>query len=501
MDRLHEPRTRSKIIGTFFAANSRLGVFLAVVALLICPPYAKTFAQNTFTSQSDAAEIEGIVRDSAGTPVADARVILLAQGDMKPVEAKTSSAGTFLFSVGQAGTYTIRTEKSGWQSAVLNSLVISAGEKKKVELVLQKLGSGSASTSSHPTTSSLEFNDEPNFTVAGVTDWSSLGLHGSDTTARTSEALAKDTLALKSINSETATPEAIEELKKSRDAVRKSLAQKDSPEGHHSLADLDERLGDSLEAVREYEQAARLDPSEQNYFDWGTELLLHRAAKPAEEVFAKGSSAHPKSARMLVGLGAAFYAAGSYDEAALRLCEASDRKPSDPTPYLFLGKMEQTISVLPPCSSQKLARFAEQQPENALANYYYSISLWKRARTSENAADTEKAKTLLKKAVTIDPKLDEAYLQLGNIFSARNSYADAINAYQKAIEANPHSADAHYRLSLAYKHVGEGARAEQEFQTYKQEQKTETIEIERQRRELRQFLIILKDQPAASSPQ
>jgi tetratricopeptide (TPR) repeat protein len=499
MDRLHEPRTRSKIIGSFFAANSHLGVFLAVVALLICPPYAKTFAQNTSTSQSDAAAIEGMVRDSAGTPVADARVILLAQGDIKPVEAKTSSAGTFLFSVGQAGTYTIRTEKSGWQSAVLNSLVISAGEKKKVELVLQK--AGTTSTPSLATASNLEFKDDPSFTVAGVTDWSNLGLHGSDTTSRTSEALAKDTLALKSTNSEAVAPEAIASLKESRDAVRKSLAQKDTAEGHHSLADLDERLGDSLEAVREYEQAARIDPSEQNYFDWGTELLLHRAAKPAEEVFAKGSSAYPNSARMLVGLGAAFYAAGSYDEAALRLCEASDRKPSDSTPYLFLGKLEQTISVLPACSSQKLALFAEQQPGNALANFYYSISLWKRARTSENGADAEKAEKLLKKAVTIDPKLDEAYLQLGNIYSAKNSFADAISAYQKAIEANPHSADAHYRLSLAYKHVGEEARAEQEFQTYKQEQKTETTEIERQRRELRQFLVILKDQPASSPPQ
>jgi hypothetical protein len=35
---------------------------------------------------------------------------------------------------------------------------------------------------------------------------------------------------------------------------------------------------------------------------------------------------------------------------------------------------------------------------------------------------------------------------------------------------------------------------------FAQVEKTETAAIERQRRELRQFLIILKDQPAASSP-
>jgi tetratricopeptide (TPR) repeat protein len=496
MNRLHESRTRPKTITGFFFIYLRLSIFLGVAAL-ICSFPANTFPQNVSQSQSDVATIEGTVRDSTGVPIADAQVILLGQGDAKSMETKTSADGAFLFTGSHAGTYSIRGEKSGWQPAAVNSLIISAGEKKKIDLVLKKTGTASA----HLATSNLEFKDEPNFTVAGVTDWSSLGLHGSDTTSRTSEALAKDTLALKSTNSEVPTSEAIEELKKSRDAVRKSLVQKDSAEGHHCLADIDERLGDSLEAVREYEQAARLDPSERNYFDWGTELLLHRAAKPAKEVFTKGSRLYPDSARMLVGLAAAFYAAGSYDEAALRLCEASDRKPSDSAPYLFLGKMEQTISSLPPCSSQKLARFAEQQPGNALANYYYSISLWKRARTSENAADAEKAEKLLKKAVTINPKFDEAYLQLGNIYSANDSLADAISAYQKAIEANPHLADAHYHLSLAYKHIGEGAKAEQEFQDYKQEQKTEAAETERQRRELRQFLVILKDQPASSSPQ
>ena len=96
--------------------------------------------------------------------------------------------------------------------------------------------------------------------------------------------------------------------------------------------------------MREYEKAARMDPSEQNYFEWGTELLLHKAAEPAVEVFARGSSAHPNSARLLTGLGAALYSNGSWDEAARRLCEASDLQPADSAPYLFLGKIEKTTS-------------------------------------------------------------------------------------------------------------------------------------------------------------
>ena len=43
----------------------------------------------------------------------------------------------------------------------------------------------------------MEFADKPNFTVAGVTDWTAVGGHGSDATLRTSEALARETVTLK----------------------------------------------------------------------------------------------------------------------------------------------------------------------------------------------------------------------------------------------------------------------------------------------------------------
>jgi Tfp pilus assembly protein PilF len=73
--------------------------------------------------------------------------------------------------------------------------------------------------------------------------------------------------------------------------------------------------------------------------------------------------------------------------------------------------------------------------------------------------------------------------------------------YKKAIEVNPQSGEAHYRLALAYKRTGEVGKSEQELQLYKQADKTEAAAIEQQRREIRQFLIILKDQPQASAPQ
>ena len=112
----------------------------------------------------------------------------------------------------------------------------------------------------------------------------------------------------------------------------------------------------------------------------------------------------------------------------------------------------------------------------------------------------QQAEALLEKAVAIDPQLGEAYLQLGILYSAWGDFEQAIRAYKQAIEVSPHLSEAHYRLGLAYKRIGEESKAQQEFQAHEQIEKTEAAAIERQRRELQQFLIILKDEPAAAPP-
>src|SRR5882762_1005799 len=451
---------------------------------------APTPAQTRAAEPRPAVIVSGTVRDPAGAVVADASVFFEEKATNASVEAKTKADGTFSLSL-RPGSYVVRARKAKFQETVTEAMELSPGEKKQLELAL-KLPNGGDLTEvplagANSTTSSMQFDDKPSFSVAGVTDWTNVGGHGSDTKLRTSESLARETLALKS--GEHGGASASE-----TDAAR-------AADSHRLLGDRAERSGDPVAAEHEYEEAVRLDPSEQNYFAWGTELLLHRAIKPAAEVFEKGSSAHPKSARMLAGLGAALYASGSYDDAARRLCAAADLRPADPTPYLFLGKMEKSASDPLSCAEQKLSRFANDQPSNALANYYYAVSLWKRGRSSADPRSLKQMEAFLQKAIACDPKLDAAFVQLGVFYAAEGNPEQAISAYKKAIEVNPQPGEAHYRLALAYKRVGEEEKSEREMQLYKQADKTETAAIEQQRREIRQFLIILKDEPQASAPQ
>jgi len=515
------------------------------------------FAQNSFPP---AITITGTVLNPKGEPVADVAVSIQKKGQDSPIFTKTNTDGTFSLSAPRADSYILKAQKTGWRDAVKENLALSAA-RVEVNLVLEK--------ASDSTSAGMEFSDQPNFTVAGVADTSQAGGHGSDAGLRTSEALARQTVALKPDAGEITDrllaadiagrkpngsenelrvalarspgnfdanrhlgefyflsgkyPEAIPlfeaayqikpddyansydlalsyraigEYAKARQQVQKMLANTDKAELHGVLGNLDERLGDSLNAVREYEQAARMDPNEQNYFEWGTELLLHRAVVPATEVFTKGSSLHPGSVRILAGLGASLYAGGFYEQAASRVCAASDLKPADPAPYLFLGKMEETAPAPLPCVEQKMARFARIHPENALAHYYYAMSLLKHAKESENPAIAQPVEALLRKAVMIDPELGQAHLQLGIVYSERNDYAQAISAYKKAIEVTPQLSEAHYRLGVAYQRTGDQAKAQQEFQTHQQVEKTEAAAVERQRREVQQFLIVLKEQPA-----
>jgi tetratricopeptide (TPR) repeat protein len=175
--------------------------------------------------------------------------------------------------------------------------------------------------------------------------------------------------------------------------------------------------------------------------------------------------------------------------------------PDDPNPYLYLGKMQSVDGARTDNSGEKLARFVRLQPENALANYYYAVSLRTRRKIPEETEHSAQSEALLKKAVSLDPKLGVAYLELGGLYAERQDFADAIGAYQKASEVNPQLVEAHYRLAQAYKRIGENSKAQKELQIYEQASKSAAERAERERREIQQFVYTLRDKSIASQPQ
>jgi tetratricopeptide (TPR) repeat protein len=467
-------------------------VFIALTSALLVISSFVTGAEAS-AEQASSLKIEGTVRDSLNSPIPGASVHVENSGGSISQEAITDAEGKFLVVPRDAGTYVLRIQKPGFRESA-ESIIVPPKVAGPLTIVLLRSESQPVKNkSSEP----MQFSDKADFTIAGITDWTAAGGHGSDVNLRTSESLAKDTRGLAGGGSTEATHEKatdLQQLLRRRDQLHKMLANGDRADLHRELGDVCEQMNDSLTAVHEYELAARLDPTEQNYFAWGAELLLHRAIQPAVEVFTKGTAAYPSSERMLAGLGAALYASGLYPKAADRLCAASDLNPADSTPYLFLGKMTLASAQPLPCAERRLARFSHDRPDNALANYYYALALWKK----NGGTAPELVESLLKNSINIDPKFTEAYLQLGIVYSAQGETQKAVGAFQKATAANPNLAEAHFRLGQTYKKMGEASKARQEFQAYEQVQNTEAAAVEQQRREIQQFVVVFKDQPQTS---
>jgi tetratricopeptide (TPR) repeat protein len=535
---------------------------LAIFPLLALAAHLAVWAQTEPSANSSA--VVGRVLDAQSQPIADTTVLLTGKDGVPVLSHRTDAKGTYRFSGLAEGSYALRAEKSNLGEAVSARFVLGPKDTKKIDLTITPAKSSSVPPPK-PGREEPQFFDEPQFTVAGVTDPANAGGHGSDAILRTTEALTKQTvllsgesrarpepdIAASNARAETSLRETVEQAPGNFDANRRLgsllledgkagqalpyleqasriqpddyetsrelalayadageyqharknlqmlLARKERAELDHLLADIDEKQGNPLAAVEEYQRAAVLDPSESNLFDWGAELLLHHAAEPAIEVFTKGNRLFPNSARMLVGLGVTWYSRGSYQQAARELCRASDMSPDDETAYLFLGKMQNAEINRSEETANRLARFVRLQPENPQANYYYAMSLWKKRTGAEDVENSAQVESFLNKAVQLDPNLALAYLQLGIVYSEGKDLPKAILAYQRAIQADPRLAEGHYRLAQAYKRTGENSKSQSELQLYEQISRETAAQVERERSEIRQFVYTLKDQATA----
>jgi tetratricopeptide (TPR) repeat protein len=549
---------------TMCYASRAMLIALSRILVLLCG------ATIALPQASMDVMIRGRVLDSAGEPVSGALVHVEDSEKAKKEQTTSDAEGVFTFSGLGVGTFSFVAEKASRQSSVSVVVVQMDGARPPVDLVLKDSNASNphSGSSSNLANSAMEFADSPNFTVAGITDWTAAGGHGSDASLRTSEALNRETLTLKESDAAHNDGRSAKDIEKEREAVLRA-ALTNAPasfEANHKLGDLylrdgkyndavsflqkafeidsrnaeneielaqacidigdlsharlhvkqlmdttasaavhrlagmlDEKSGDPLGAVHEYEQEVSMDPSEQAYFDWGSELLIHRAVWQAKEVFERGVSLYPGSVRLLTALGAALFAGALYEDAARRLCQASDFEPNDPEPYIFMGEVEIAAPNPLACIEQKLERFVQEQPDNSRGNYYLAMAIWKQSRQPIDDETIRKIESMLTKAAAIDPKFSDAYVQLGILNALHGDFTKAVELYIKAIEADPQSSEAHYRLGVAYDRMGERGKAKQEFQLHEDIEKQHAAAVDAERRAVKQFVVQVQDKPARSA--
>ena len=89
----------------------------------------------------------------------------------------------------------------------------------------------------------------------------------------------------------------------------------------------------------------------------------------------------------------------------------------------------------------RLRKLVDAHPNDA--SYRFLLAgLYKNGRFFEEAFEA------YKQALELDPALEQAYINIGNIFSTTGQYGEAIAHYQKAIEIVPGSVLAHFNMHL-----------------------------------------------------
>lgn len=287
-------------------------------------------------------------------------------------------------------------------------------------------------------------------------------------------------------------------LDEARQVIGELARTKDGGELHNLLAQVDEREGKFVDAANEYETAAHLDPSESNLFDWGSEMLLHRTYDPAITIFQDATARYPNSPRLFIGLGLALYSRARYAESVKALLRAADLDPSDPRCYLFLSKAWDNSPDQAAAVTDRFRRYAEQQPNNARAQYYYAMSLWKTKRMG-GTPDPGTVEALLKKSIALDDSFADAHVQLGDLYADQHQYEPSIAQYEQALALDPGLSDAHYRLGMDYVHTGRKDLAQKELAVYQTLRVRHLTEVDKERAEVRQFIYSAKP-PAPSEP-
>jgi tetratricopeptide (TPR) repeat protein len=255
-------------------------------------------------------------------------------------------------------------------------------------------------------------------------------------------------------------------LDAARAQIARMMSAKETAELHNLLGNVEERAENFAGAAEEYQRAAHMAPTEAHLFDWGNNLLQLRAFEEASQVFTAAIARHPQSARLHIGLGIAHYSRGQYEDAIKSFGQAVDLAPSDPRPYQFLGEMYGVAPALSDEVTKRLARFAKEYPRNALAQFYYAMSLWKSQPAGSRPADLRRVEALLRRAVTLDRALAKGFLELGILLSDQKRYKEAIQELQYATRLEPDLAQAHYRLSQAYQRTGQHTLAAKELEIF-----------------------------------
>ena len=274
---------------------------------------------------------------------------------------------------------------------------------------------------------------------------------------------------------------------KAAQALQGLVKQHPRAETYNLLAIVQEERRHYLEAVRAFQKAAELEPGNENYrFDYAYELLKHKTDRAAVAIFASGVRDFPRSLKLHLGLGCTYFVVGKQEEAAETLLQAIKIAPDNRLAYLLLGKTYEQAGSFRGAVAEALRAYLEKLPKDPWAHYHYARILFMDAQ-SASKPDFQAAKAHLQRALSLNPRFAEAYVDIAIILQTEDQNRESLPFLNHAIQSNPKLGSAHYRLGVAYRRLGERDKAAAEFAL--SEKLNSDDQAGREKRNVIQFLI------------
>ncbi|MEP9411007.1 MAG: tetratricopeptide repeat protein [Candidatus Brocadia sp.] len=197
-------------------------------------------------------------------------------------------------------------------------------------------------------------------------------------------------------------------------------------------------------------------------------ISLYNRGKYTEaiEEFKRALELNPNHYDARFHLGIVYYAKGMIDESIAELKKAIDTDHDEPKAHYNIA----------------FAYVAKENVEDALSEYQKAIKLFAARKDKKKEAEgylymavaysliekNEEAFAACRKALEINPDLEDAHYFLGVCYYKKNMIDEAIAAFKKVIQLNPKSEKAHNLLFTIYDKIGKTEEAIEEDRILKQ---------------------------------
>jgi tetratricopeptide (TPR) repeat protein len=252
------------------------------------------------------------------------------------------------------------------------------------------------------------------------------------------------------------------------------------------LGEIDEKKGNFQQAVRHFSRAVELEPSEQNAWALGVELLRHWTFDAAIREFEAGVAKFPQSIRMRLALGAAYFGDAKYAAALPIFSELLELDKENSVYAELLGMACTSVTESAKGRCNGLLTYAEAHPRDARASTYAAAMLLDETAT-ENRVTL--ARKLLDHAIVADPKAPDAKYELGVLKQNQGDWMGSVSDLENAIALKPNLAQAHYRLGLAYWRTGRQQDGQMQMELQKKYSKQQKEDLEGRLRQITTFIV------------